>query len=1587
MTSSNLKNVEDIYPLSPLQQGMLFHALYAPGTGVYVIQYHCGLSGELDIPVFQETWRRVLERHTALRTAFLWESLREPHQVVHRAVELPWSEHDWRELPESERGERFQALLEAERKEGFDLTRAPLMRLALVRTGEDSWSFVWTFHHLLMDGWSSPLVLEEVFTIYGSLARGRSLRLKRPRPYRDYIDWLQAQDLAQAEAFWRGSLAGFPGATPFGIDKPQAARDIADIADIAADTAAGHAELERMLPEGLSAELHALAREHRLTLNTLVLGAWALLLHHYSGEPAVTFGTVVSGRPSELSGVESIVGPFINTLPVRIELPQATPFLTWLKDLQDRQLELRRFEYTPLAQIQKWSGFAGVPLFESIFVFENYPVRREQQAAEGGSLRVHGVRQAESTHYPLEVSVEALHRVSLRAVFERGRFEPASIRRLLDHLESLLHEMAAGAARRVGELSPLAESERHQVLFEWNDTRRGELGELRAHELIALQAEHTPDAIAVVGEGERITYRQLLGRAGGLAALLAERGVGPNAVVALLAERGPAFWTAALAVLAAGGAYLPLDPRHPAARQARVIADSRASIALVEAALLPGLDRSLEEGPAGRPALLPLEEALAAGGEGRLARPGSLDDLAYVIYTSGSTGVPKGAMVAQRGMLNHLLAKVEELGLTPGDSVAQTASQCFDISVWQFLAPLLVGGTVHVLPDEVAHDPAALLERIDRDGISIVETVPSLMRYLLDEVARRRGERPRLAALRWLIPTGEALPPELCVRWLTAYPEIPLLNAYGPTECSDDVSHHPIREVPPPSAASVPIGQPLANTRLYVLNRELWPAPAGTLGELFVAGAGVGRGYLHDPLRTAETFVPDPFAVLPGERLYRTGDLARHRFDGRLEFAGRNDHQVKIRGHRIELGEIESALARHPGIAAVVVDARAIPGEAGARRLVAWVKTRAEETSSAADLRAWVVERLPESMVPSAYVFLEDLPLTANGKVDRRALPEPDMVRPEPRETFVAPRTPDEEVLASLWAQALGLDRVGVRDNFFALGGDSILSIRVLSLARERGLSFSLQELFQHPTIEELVARRAAPEGEPSEPEVAPFALVAPTDRERLPEGIEDAYPLARLQAGMLFHSERSSDTFVYHYVISLQLRVPFDAEALDAVLQELARRHPILRTSFELARYSEPLQLVHREARIPLQVTDLGTLPEERQRREVQAWIAGEKGRRFDWSRPPLLRVQIHRFGDESFQFTLVYHHSILDGWSEATLLSQLFRGYTARLRGEDGGLDPAPEVGFRDFVALERKALASEEARGFWMRQLEDAETTELPSWPAARRGAEAPDLREARVAIPAATAAGLQRLAESTGVPIKSVLLAAHLRTLALLSGQSDVTTGLVLSCRPESADSERALGLFLNNAPLRLGLPSAGTWTELVRAAFDAECAALPHRWFPLAELQRSTGGTRLFETVFNFVHFHVYQAVQSAGQMQVLGGRFIEETDLPLVVTCGMDPFTAALDCTLKYSPLHFCQPQVRHMAAAYERVLAAMAEEPHAPYASIGVLADAELPAGAAGVERHGGQQGAAGRRPAWPSRSRLRARPRRWRSPSRSAS
>jgi amino acid adenylation domain-containing protein/non-ribosomal peptide synthase protein (TIGR01720 family) len=1034
-----LRDIRDIYPLSPLQEGLLFHSLYAPDSGVYITQVICTLE-QLNASAFRRAWQKVVDRHSIFRTAFVWEGLKRALQVVYRELEVPFELEDLRHLSRPAQEARLQVYLQEDRSRGFEISQPFLMRLMLFRVADNIYKFIWTSHHTLLDGWSTVKVIEEITKFYDEICRNQFIVLEQPSPYRNYIAWLRQQDLSAAESYWRPLLKGFT--TPTSVGREQALQRLPGREQ-------SYSEQEIVVSEGATSALGSLTREEHLTLNTLVMGAWAILLSRYSGEQDVLFGNIISCRPPEVIGIESMVGLFINTLPVRIQLSPELFLSEWLKQLQSQQAKARQYEYTPLIQTQLWSDLSsGAPLFECTYCFQNYPLTtsvNEQKSL----LRITDIQLIEQQHYPLRLNVAPGANLLLSIAYENPRFDDRTITRMLTHLRVILEEIAKNLGQQIGNLTLLTQEERQQTLVSWNETSAEYPRQQCIYELFEEQVERTPEVVAVSCDEQYLTFQELNGRANQLAHYLRGKGVGPAVLVGVFMEHSLDEVVTLIGALKAGVGYVPLDPDIPSERLTMMIEDAHLAIVLTQQHLVGTLPSSWAQ-----VACVDSDwGTIQQYSYGNVDSGATPDNIAYVIYTSGSTGRPKGVLIPHSGLVNYIWW-AKDLYLR-GDQIAVSlySSLAFDLTVTSIYAPLITGNTIVVQPRQ--GKDVSLIDILSSGKVGMLKLTPSHLSMITQRDNRQ-------SSVKRLIVGGEAFEAKLAREVYESFGgEVEIYNEYGPTEATVGCMIYRY-DAARQEGTSVPIGRAAANTQIYVLDEWMNPVAQGTAGEVYIGGEGIGQGYLGHAELTAERFVANPFGN--GQRMYRTGDLARSRFDGALEFLDRIDHQVKVRGFRIELGEIEAALRQYPTLREAVV--LAPKDKSGNVRLVAYFVPTEETKIDLESLRGFLQKKLPDNMVPSVFVKLAALPLTPSGKIDRHALPEPEGGRPELTAIYIAPQTRLEQTIASVWREVLSLDKVGLQDNFFDLGGHSLLLIQVNSeLERLLGRQLSPVDLFEYPTV------------------------------------------------------------------------------------------------------------------------------------------------------------------------------------------------------------------------------------------------------------------------------------------------------------------------------------------------------------------------------------------------------------------------------------------------------------------------------------------------------------------------------------------
>ncbi|ACB75255.1 non-ribosomal peptide synthetase [Opitutus terrae] len=1441
-------DVEDVCRLSPMQSGLLFQSLLETDSDAYFVQMAYRLRGAIDAGRLEAAWQAVGRRHAILRANIVHQDLDEPRLIVWRERRAEVATTDLRGLDAAEQRKRIAAARAADLARGFDLERDPLWRVTLFRTADDAVELVWSYHHVLLDGWSLGLVQRDLLAAYATAEQAREQ--PAPAAFRDYVRWLARRDPEASRGFWKTYLADFEQATGLPVLGARTA-------------AAGYVAASHPLALGgeLSRGLRALATARGVTLNTMLQAAWGIVLARYNRTGDVVFGAIVSGRPADLPGVEEMVGPFICAVPVRVRAEPTARLPELLRRLQDAALASEAHHHLPIAEIQTLTPL-GRQLFDHLLVFENYPVDRGLAGAGEAGWRVEAVEAHDRTHYDLDVTVAPDEELTITFGFNRNVYPPEQVARVAEHLRRVLQQMVAAPEAQVADYDLATAEETRLVLETFNATAVPWPREQTLVDLLDEAARRWPERTAVVFGEEALSYHELHARADRLAAALRARGVGPEVLVGLLIERSAEMIVGVLGVLKAGGAYLPLDPAYPSDRLAFMIEDAKPRVIVTQRALAERVPRTA----AGAERLLIDGEldvgAAATGGEqAATLRP---EHLAYLIYTSGSTGKPKGVAVEHRSLVNAAMAWRVGYGLPAMDvRLLQLASLSFDVFAGDLIRTLTNGGMMVVCDAETRLDPAALCELLVRHRITFFESTPGLILPLMEHV---RLQGVKLPDLRILVLGSDTLAIGEYRRLLADFgAAMRIVNSYGVTEATIDTSFFESRPGAPEleelGEGSTPIGRPMANQELHVLDARLRPCPPGVVGELFIGGAGVARGYHARPELNAERFV---CCELGGEprRLYRTGDLARWRADGNVDFLGRGDWQAKVRGFRVEPGEVEAVLRRHANVRDVVVGVRVV---GGANALVAYV-VAAEWTP--AEWRAHVLAELPDYMVPAYWVKLERLPLSPNGKIDRRALPAPGAEAAVRGTAFVAPRTPVEEQLAAIWREVLQVERVGVEDDFFELGGHSLKAMQVATRVQQAfGVRPALRAFFAAPTIAALAQTVGAT--------ATGAAQVMAIPRAEPRADYELSFAQQRL---WLLHQLGGASA--YNMPEAYMLNTRLDADALERAFQQLVARHEALRTAFVVVN-GEPRQRIHAQVPFALRRIDLSRepAPDERARELADREAAAP----FDLTQPPLLRATLVTLGAERCAFLFTMHHIVGDGWSGNVLYRELFALYAACRAGAPDPLPPL-RIHYKDF-AVWQKTQRFDADEAYWLTALRGAPAALMLPYdfpPRAER-----DFRGdvVRGAIAPAQLVGLQRLARERRTTVANVVLAVFKLVLFQITKQEDFCVGVSIANR-QHADLENLIGFFVNILPVRARLNEAMEFDELLAQVSAAATAAFEHQEYPFDLLVQKLNPLRasnrqpLLNVIYGYQNFSdVHVAVGGAATAGAAGEPALDVTPL------------------------------------------------------------------------------------------------------------
>ena len=1518
-----------IFPASFAQQRLWFLDLFDPGKSVYHLLYALHFDSSLNLSALEQALNEMVRRHESLRTTFVMVD-GEPKQAVARELKLELPVIDFLTLGEDEAKAEARRWWQIEGERPFDLAVGPLLRAHLVRISANENVLVITMHHIITDGWSMGVFLRELATLYGAFCAGQPSPLAElPIQYADYSvwqrDWMQGEVLAEQLSYWTKHLAGAPAALELAPDRQRPA----------VQTFAG-ARYYSEVPAGLAGELRAFSRREGVTLFMTLLAAFDVLLWRYSGQDDVVVGVPLAGRGK--SELEGLIGLFVNTLPMRASLSGNPTFRELLQRVREAALGAYAYQEIPfdklVEEMQPDRSLSHAPLFQVIFALENTPQALDHQGVALQWLEVE--RGTARNDLSLFLSDKG---GALSSIWEYSTdlFDGETIRGMISSYGRLLENLLQAPDEKIGYLPIWGEDERRRLLSEWNSEKSESTEAACMQQRFEAQAELTPEAIALVFADRRLSYRELNTRANQLAHHLQSLGVKPETAVGVYLERSDDLIVALLAVLKSGGAYVPLDPSYPADRLAFMLEDARVPVLLTESKLLRGLTEK-KEGTETKIISIDAWSQFAGESTSNPVSAVTPDNLAYIIYTSGSTGRPKGVEVMHRTVVHLFSATRDKLGIRAGDIWTVVHSSAFDFSVWEIWGALLQGGCLVMVSLEVVQSPSDLFELLCRESVTVLSQTPSALREVIAARERARGNRDW--SVRLIICGGDALDAELAIELdrLT----VPVWNFYGPTESSvwttcglvaqtsvcDFSSETQGRHEAQTEVCATSIGLPLPDLQVYLLDQLQQPVPPGVPGELFIGGAGLVRGYLGRPELTAEKFMPNPFSEAPGSRLYRSGDLARYRRNGRIEFIGRIDNQVKLRGFRVELGEIESALTDHSSVAQSVVVVR--EDSRRDRRLVAYVVPRAGYEPTVAELKNHLRVSLPDYMVPAAFVMLDEMPLTPNNKVDRRALPAPERGE-EQIDEFMAPRSPMEELIAEIWSQVLRTGPVGIYDNFFELGGHSLLATQVTSRIRQTlNIDLPVRALFECLTVAAMAEKLDQMVQGEGGLQVPPIQTV-PKDGN---------LPLSFAQQRLWFLDQLQPGSSFYNVARARRLRGPLDVAALESSFNQIVRRHESLRTTFG-SDEGTPFQRILNQTLTAIPIVDLSAKPEDEREPEARRLAAEEINQPFDLTQGPFLRVKLIKVDEDDHVLIITMHHIAADEWSLAILFRELGKLYGAFSHGGSSPLS-ALSIQYADYASWQRQWLRGERLDklvSYWKRNLAGVST--LLSLPTDKPRPAVQSFRGAHqvFGLSDTVTAELKALSRREGVTLFMTCLAAYQLLLSRLSGQRDLLVGTDVANRSR-VETESLIGFFTNLLPLRARLDGDLEFTQLLKQVRETTLEAYAHQDLPFEKLveelrpERDLGRNPMVQVLL---------VMQNPDTPIELSDLQTANFDLPLEssrfdLVLFLSESKTGLEGFWLYNPDLFEASTITRFSAGYEKLLESVVADPAARLNSFAIL-------------------------------------------------
>ncbi|RAP29427.1 Bacitracin synthetase 3 (BA3) [Brevibacillus laterosporus] len=1462
-------NIAKVYPLTPLQEGMLFHSIKDENTSAYYLQMSATIHGDFDLQLFEQSMNKLIENYEVLRTAFVYQNLQRARQVVFKERRMNVYFENITRFADDEQKEYIETYKNSGKEQGFDLAKDVLMKAAIFQTGDKSYQFVWALHHIIIDGWGLGILIHKLLGYYAVLRANESIPREATKPYSEYIKWLEKQNKEEALKYWNNYLEGYELHTEFPKNKIQAGKE--------------NYELEETLftlDQGITKNLMQIANRNQATLSNVFHAIWGVLVSKYKNTDDVVFGSVVSGRPPEIQGIENMVGLFINTIPTRLHSNGVLSFHEVIKSARENSIQSTKYDYAPLYEIQSQS-LVKQELIDHLVTFENYPDNNMEALEEslGFSIRIDNGEEQTTYDLNVVVAVAPWNEMMIKLSYNSAVYDSAFITRMQDHIKNIVVQVIENPDVLLKDITILTEQEKQQLVVAYNNTTSEYPHSKTIYELFEEQVAKTPHQLAAVCLEEQITYQELNETSNQLAHLLREKGVTVDSVVSIMVEHSLELVVGILAILKSGATYLPIDPDYPEDRIQYLLEDSQTTILLTQQKLSHKLDFNGE--------ILYLDnQELYQGNSANLECVNKTSDLAYIIYTSGSTGNPKGAMITHQGLVNYIWWAKKVYVQNETVHFPLYSSISFDLTVTSIFTPLVSGNTIHIYRGE---DKVQVIQDILKENkVGIIKLTPTHLR-LMEEFDGSTSN------IRRFIVGGENLHTQLANKIYSNFGgNVQIMNEYGPTET---VVGCMIYVFDPNNTAqnSVPIGVPADNVKIYLLDDALHPVPIGSIGEMYIAGDGIARGYLNRPDLTADKFMESPF--IPGERMYRTGDLAKWLPDGNMEYVGRTDHQVKIRGHRIEMGEIEAKLVQHQMIKEAVVIVE--KDESSQNVLYAYLVSNVELPIS--ELREHVGSTLPSYMIPSYFIRLEEIPLTSNGKVERKKLPKPDGVIRTGVE-YVAPRNLIEDQMVTIWKSVLGVDEIGVLDNFFELGGHSLKAMTVISqVSKAFNVDLPLKVLFDTPTIAAISHFIANTEN-------GMYSAIQPVVT-------QEYYPVSSAQKRMYILHQLNEDSVSYNMPGALIIEGNLDTQRFEYAMKSIVNRHEALRTSFHSVN-GEPSQKVHLD--VNLQMIRMDST-EDQIEQIVKDFI-----KPFDLSAAPLLRVGLVTLEEQKHLFIMDIHHIISDGVSISVFVEEFMKLY-------HGETLPELRIQYKDFAVWQNELFQSEifeKQENYWVGTLKgEIPVLQLPT-DSRRPSVQSFEGDGVDFVIPKQMASGLYDVTAKSGATLYMVLLSAYSVLLSKYAGQEEIIVGSPIAGR-RHADVERIMGTFINTLAMRTYPEASKTVSELIAEVKQMTLGAYEHQDYPFEalvdklDLPRDFSRNPLFDTML--VLQNMDQTTFELDQLTITPYAFvhsISKVDITLFAT----EENGEIHCKLQYSTALFKRETIQQIANHFQMILRAFVE-------------------------------------------------------------